>query len=391
MGQVPDEEGVPVEITQLREETKPLQAGDDKPDEAPHADDWWAPTQEKENGWGSEVGVLQELSSIPPTCSTPDPAEDEKLLLSTDGRMTLVLRNFLGAGSYGRVLSADWIEGGRRRVAVKVSHKPYISEQDWAERGLKNLQEELTILKALKEARRWSDLGSNFFPDLLKSWQDAKNVYFVMEKYHCNLEQLRYTDSKWDAPAGDKLLWAAEMVRLRAAFCSPLAQITRQILGVQALHRMRILHRDIKPANIFVTSSKHIVIGDYGLANSWLDESYRAFPYSSLRVRDGLGTLAYLAPEVVRGWYEGPEYAEVKKFASYSFEADIWSLGVTICESWSMSDGLFTLKEGESCKESKKIIPRKILESDILSDVKRIVCDHPIWHLIMMVSFHSLL
>jgi serine/threonine protein kinase len=149
---------------------------------------------------------------------------------------------------------------------------------------------------------------------------------------------------------------------------------------------MRILHRDIKPANIFLTSSKHIVIGDYGLARAWLDPFYGTFPSTSLRARDSPGTLAYLAPEVVKGFYEGPDYPEVRKYADYSFEADIWSLGVTICESWSPSAGLFSLEEGESCMDSKRVIPRKILEIDIRPAVKRIVQGHPIWHLISMVS-----
>lgn len=387
MGQVPGEEGVPVETTQLKE-TKSQKAEDAKPDETPYAGDWWGQTREEENGWGSD---LQELSSIPQTCSASHPAEAEKILLSSDRRMTLVLRDFLGAGSYGKVLSADWVEDGRRPIAVKVSHKLFISENDWADRGLNRLQDELAILKALKESRDYRELGSNFFPDSLKSWQDAKNVYFVMERYHCNLEELRFADPAWDAPVGDKLLWTAEMVCLHISFCPPLAHTSWQILGVQALHRMRILHRDIKPANIFLTSDKHIVIGDYGLAHAWLDEYYHAFPSSSLRARDSPGTLGYLAPEVVRGFYEDPEHAEVRRYASCSFEADIWSLGVTICESWSPSIGLFGLEEEESHLEPKRIVPRRILESDILPAVRRIVLEHPIWHLVMKVGVHSFL
>lgn len=163
-----------------------------------------------------------------------------------------------------------------------------------------------------------------------------------------------------------------------------------QILGVQALHRMRILHRDIKPANIFITANKHIIIGDYGLAQAWLDPFYADFPSTSLKARDAPGTMSYLAPEVVRGFYLDPVNVEVRKFATYSFEADIWSLGVTICDSWSRRAGLFHLQEGEDHLNFKSAIPSRILQMDVEPVVKQFVDEHPIWHLITRVSVFPL-
>ena len=149
---------------------------------------------------------------------------------------------------------------------------------------------------------------------------------------------------------------------------------------------MRILHRDIKPGNIFITTTRHIVIGDYGLARAWLDPVYANFPSTSLRARDSPGTLTYLAPEVVRGFYQDPINYEVRKYANYSFEADIWSLGVTICESWTPGTSLFGLEEDGSELESKIAIPKKILEMETEPAVKRIVKGHPIWYVINRVS-----
>ena len=159
---------------------------------------------------------------------------------------------------------------------------------------------------------------------------------------------------------------------------------------MQALHRLRILHRDIKPANVFVSSSRHIIIGDYGLANAWLDPFFANFPSSSLKARDAPGTMAYLAPEVVNGFYEDLVNVEVIKYASCGFETDIWSLGVTICESWCQSDGLFRLQEGEKHLDHKSAIPLKILQMDVQPAVERIVDGHPIWHLITRVSIYPL-
>lgn len=153
---------------------------------------------------------------------------------------------------------------------------------------------------------------------------------------------------------------------------------------------MRILHRDIKPANVFVTSTKHIIIGDYGLAHAWLDPFYINFPSSSLKARDAPGTMSYLAPEVLKGFYEDAVNVEVRKYANYGFEADIWSLGVTICESWCQSDGLFRLREGEKDMDPRSAIPSKILHLDVPPAVQQIVDGHPIWHLIARVSTHTL-
>lgn len=213
-------EGLQVEITQVNQEA----AGDVGSDDIPQFHGSWGETQEGESGWGdSDVALLHDFSSTPPASTPPHPGEAEQvptILLSSDSRMTLTLRNFLGAGTYGKVVSADWREGCRS-VAVKVSHKLFISENDYTEQGLRHLENELEVLKALKQSRERCEQGSNFFPELFKSWQDAKNVYFVMEMYMCNLEDLRWADPDWDATTGDKILWAAEMVRSHIAFVPP--------------------------------------------------------------------------------------------------------------------------------------------------------------------------
>jgi len=85
---------------------------------------------------------------------------------------------------------------------------------------------------------------------------------------------------------------------------------------------------------------------------------------------------------VVRGFYLDPVNVEVRKFASYSFEADIWSLGVTICDSWTQRAGLFNLQEGEDHLDFKSAIPSRILQMDVEPVVKQVVDGHPIWHLI---------
>jgi hypothetical protein len=230
--QIPDED-IQVEIADLKQE-----AVTGHPE---YASNPWGQPQEEGSRWldhetfVTSWTVTDEVKIQPegPTTSFPDPAFDGQepqdpptcvspsttptLLSSSDGRMNLILRSFLGAGAHGTVVSADW-EEGCRQVAIKVSHKLFISELECTEPGLKHLKNELDVLKAVKQSREYHELGSNFFPELFKSWQDDKNVYFVMDLYPWNLEDLRWANADWDASANDKVLWAAEMVRFELAF-----------------------------------------------------------------------------------------------------------------------------------------------------------------------------
>jgi serine/threonine protein kinase len=87
-------------------------------------------------------------------------------------------------------------------------------------------------------------------------------------------------------------------------------------LGLHFLHaERRLLHRDIKPANLLFHRSGRVKITDFGVSSSGLgaDENGPA------QVHTFVGSIMYMSPERLNA-------------SSYSFESDIWSLGVTLCE-----------------------------------------------------------
>jgi len=82
--------------------------------------------------------------------------------------------------------------------------------------------------------------------------------------------------------------------------------------GLTALHEAGIVHRDLKPGNIIVTPEGKAMLTDFGLAKG------RAY---TVLTKPGqvMGTLDYLAPELVKGSPASPA-------------TDIYALGCTIYE-----------------------------------------------------------
>jgi Tol biopolymer transport system component len=88
--------------------------------------------------------------------------------------------------------------------------------------------------------------------------------------------------------------------------------IARQIAhGLGCAHAAGIVHRDLKPGNVMLLPDGTVKILDFGLAKA-LDES-------ATETGQGFGTVAYMAPEQIRGQQVDPR-------------ADLWALGVVLYE-----------------------------------------------------------
>ncbi|KAK4893863.1 hypothetical protein LTR27_007889 [Elasticomyces elasticus] len=83
--------------------------------------------------------------------------------------------------------------------------------------------------------------------------------------------------------------------------------MAEMVLALEHLHHnVRVIYRDLKPENCLLDAEGHLLLTDFGLSKVSLEEDERA--------NSVLGTIEYMAPEVIQG--EG-----------YDFTVDWWSLG----------------------------------------------------------------
>ncbi len=91
-----------------------------------------------------------------------------------------------------------------------------------------------------------------------------------------------------------------------------LAIVDRILDALGAAHRQGLVHRDIKPENVLIDTDGLPKLGDFGLARA-------ATEVTSTETGTVLGTVAYLAPEVIR-------------HATADSRADVYAIGILLFE-----------------------------------------------------------
>jgi serine/threonine protein kinase len=173
----------------------------------------------------------------------------------------------LGRGGMGIVFRARH-DGDGRTVALKVLRDELGASDEFRRR-------------LAREARAAAEVDHPNLAPVLELGEAEGRLYLVV----------RYVDGRslderlrFDGP-----LPVAELVRLAADVGA----------GLDALHRRGIVHRDVKPANILLAADGTAVLSDFGLA--------KGLAYTVLtKPGQVLGTLNYLAPEVLRKEPAGP-------------------------------------------------------------------------------------
>ncbi|KAI0395289.1 Pkinase-domain-containing protein [Xylariaceae sp. FL0594] len=182
----------------------------------------------------------------------------------------------LGTGSFGRVHLVQ-SKHNQRFYAVKVLKKAQV---------VKMKQVEHTN----DERRMLGEVKHPFLITLWGTFQDAKNLYMVM-----------------DFVEGGELF---SLLRKSGRFPNPVAKFyaAEVTLALEYLHSKNIIYRDLKPENLLLDRHGHLKITDFGFAKRVPDKTWTL-----------CGTPDYLAPEVVSN-------------KGYNKSVDWWSLGILIYE-----------------------------------------------------------
>lgn len=207
------------------------------------------------------------------------------------------ITDLLGKGAYGEARKCVYKKDVKNKKdsykdyrAVKILSKAYMGEKDYIK-----FYNEVEIMKKLSEENH---------PNIVKIYhyfEDPKRFLLVNEL--CaggELAELFFNKQE-------------RIKQIDAAF------IIQQILSaVKFMHDNNVIHRDLKPENILldIKSKKYqswaVKLIDYGTAKITTEEDEH-------RTKEREGTLAYMAPEVIK---------QDKTNQGYNKKCDLWSIGV---------------------------------------------------------------
>jgi eukaryotic-like serine/threonine-protein kinase len=189
--------------------------------------------------------------------------------------------DLLGEGGLGQVHAAfDTVL--QRQVAMKSLRPELLSDGSFVDR----FRAEATSLARLNHPN---------ITTIYSLIPDGKNLYMVMELVRGHT-------------LDDILRKRAAPIEIRES----LAIVAQAADGLAYAHSMGVIHRDIKPANLMIAENGVLKIMDFGIAR--VRGSQRLTRTGSI-----VGTLAYMAPEQLRG-EEGDEASDLYSLAIVLYE-----------------------------------------------------------------------
>ncbi|GAB2300683.1 copper transport protein ctr1 [Dionaea muscipula] len=219
------------------------------------------------------------------TCREIDPDMEDLDIPWSD----LVLKERIGAGSFGTVHRAEW-HGSE--VAVKI-----LMEQDFHVQKLKEFLREIAIMKRLRHPNIVLFMGAVTQPPNLSIVTEYLSRGSLFRLLH--------------RPGVRELL--DEKRRLNMAY--------DVVKGMNYLHRRKppVVHRDLKSPNLLVDKKYTVKVCDFGLS--------RLLPNTFLSSKSAAGTPEWMAPEVLK------DEPSNEKSDIYSFGVILWELA-TLQQPW---------------------------------------------------------
>ena len=238
----------------------------------------------------------------------------------------------MGQGSFGIVKLVKH-KTSKEMFAIKCLSKQKIAGR----KQIQHIQNEKDILSKFKPI--------DFCCNLYESLQDEHNLYMVID-FLPGGELMKVIKSHVFMSEEDTKFYIAEIV-----------------LGVEKLHSMNIIYRDLKPENVLLDQEGHIKLIDFGFAK-------RLGDVKKDRAYTNCGTPGYCAPEVMMD-------------SGHTYKADLWSIGILICE---MIGGFIPFQNKneasnptfimEACRSGQLNLPKN-LKGNTRDLVKLLLIDDP--------------
>ena len=210
--------------------------------------------------------------------------QSKEVIVETIYRMNLdidtvkyIKTNFLGEGAFAKCYKITKMENGKTYAGKIISKN-----------SLKELKKEKRLIKEIMIHRQMHHPNIVRFEHF---FEDSNNVYILLEL--CENKTMN------------------NLLKVRKSLTELEVQyyIINLIKALKYIHSKRIIHRDLKIGNIFLTKKMELKLGDFGLSAE-LD-------YKGQKRTTICGTPNYMAPEIINE-------------KAYSYEVDIWSLGIII-------------------------------------------------------------
>ena len=201
----------------------------------------------------------------------------------------------LGDGAFGTVLLVRQNATGRL-FAQKQLTKAFLKVH---KKRIESTMSERSILELVNR--------HPFVVNLYYAFQDHEKLYLILE-YASGGELFRHLELEKFFSEEVAAFYVAEIV-----------------LALDFLHNtMGVIYRDLKPENCLLNAEGHLLLTDFGLSKVAVQDP--STPGGSRCNSLGVGTIEYMAPEIIRGSDEsswGPGYGKA---------CDWWSLGAMACD-----------------------------------------------------------
>ncbi|XP_076919496.1 mitogen-activated protein kinase kinase kinase NPK1-like [Bidens hawaiensis] len=192
----------------------------------------------------------------------------------------------IGCGAFGRVYMGMNLDSGELLAVKQVSVVVNSASKDKTQAHIRELEEEVKLLKNLSHPNIVRYLGTG-------REESSLNIFLEF------------------VPGGS----ISSLLGKFGSFPeSVIRMYTKQLLlGLEYLHKNGIMHRDIKGANILVDNKGQIKLADFGASKKVVELA------TMTGAKSMKGTPYWMAPEVILQ-------------TGHSFSADIWSVGCTVIE-----------------------------------------------------------